>query len=501
MRKHLATMMAATSVALVAGTMGTGMVRPVIHAKPSASKPVIHWKGTITMFAQTYTPNVPGVKLPPGSPKLTAFAHAAAAFEKMYPGIHIKFVFPVAADSGNPQWFETKAAAGQLPDVVWSLYQNNDNVLPRGVFTNLAPYFAKPNPYIPGNKRWSNVMNPHVLAMVMAPNGAQYEVDGDWVGTDFYYNKNLFAKAGIKTTPKTWAALLNDAKKLKAHGIIPGADIPNYGWYVRLFLGNMLGVKASQRLVSYTKHSADVVNAYDEVMGYHAGFFNPAKNPRIMAWWPVMKQLFNYWDKNVSNVNAINPPSGAPSGSSLFPAGKVAMIYQGSWTPENLKLAKVKFPYGSFNFPSLKGATPYATNLNSSAAVGGPSAGFEYAISTHGSDSTMNPAKFQAVLDWVRFFFTPKWDQAIVNQLGSYVPTLKGTTPIPADKALAQSITHPFYVNLGFSDVTPAAGNQLTTLFQEYVTGHITFAAAKLQFNRIAATAVSQYAAEHHIHY
>ena len=472
-----------------------------VIAKRVAHVPPIHWKGTITMFAQAYTPKLPGVKLPPGSPKLTAFEQAAKAFEKLYPGIHIKFVYPLAAESGAPQWYVTKAAGSQLPDVVWSLYTNNNNTIPRGVFYNLAPYFRQPDPYIAGNQRWASVMNPHVLAMTKAPNGAHYQVNGDWVGTAFYYNKNLFHRAGIKTTPKTWNQLIHDAQVLKAHHIDPGADVPNYGWDARLFLGNVLGQRALQRLVSFGKQSSGVVSAYDEVMGYHAGFYNPAKNPRIMGWWPLMRKLYTYWNKNVTDVNAVNPPSGAPSGSNLFAAGKVAMIYQGSWTPSNLKVGHVKFPYGSFNFPSLKGSTPYATNLNSSPAVGGPGAAFEYAISTPKADKTMTPAKFKAVLDWMRFFTTTRWDQRIVDQLGSFVPTLKGTKPIKADAALSKSLTTPFYVCFGYQDVTPQSGTQTTQLFQEYVSGHISFAAAKRRFDQIASQAVHQYAIEHHVHY
>ena len=489
------------------GTTGTQAATPPT-AKPAAHRtggaPSIGWKGTITMFAQAYTPHVPGLTLPygTGNSKLTMFEAAAKSFEKLYPGIHIKFVYPAAANTGNPQWYETRAAAGQLPDVLWSPYVNNNNVLPHGIFTNLAPYFRQPNPYISGNKAWQDVMNPNVLKMVQAPNGSQYQVDGDWVGTSFYYNKDMFAKAGIRSTPKTWGQLIQDVKTLQAHHIVPGANIPNYGWYSRLFLGNYLGQSTLQKLASYTPHSSGVITSYDEVMGYHAGILNPATNPRIMAWWPVMKELYNYWDKNVTNVSAINPPTGAPSGESTFAAGKIAMTYQGSWTPNTLQgPPPVKFHYGSFNFPSLKGSSPYATNLDSSGAVGGPSAAFSYSIPTQRADSTMTSAKFQAVLDWVRFFSTPHWDQAIVNQLGSFVPTFKGTKPLPVNASLAAQIQKPFYVCFGFSDLSPEASNRITQLFQEYVSGHISFSLAKQQYDSIVQQAVQQYVITNHVHF
>ncbi|HEY8534268.1 MAG TPA: extracellular solute-binding protein [Micromonospora sp.] len=55
-----------------------------------------------------------------------------------------------------------------------------------------------------------------------------YQVDGKYYGlpfdngmVGFWYNKELFEKAGIKDTPKTWGELLEAIRKLKAAGITP----------------------------------------------------------------------------------------------------------------------------------------------------------------------------------------------------------------------------------------------------------------------------------------
>ncbi len=486
---------------LIIGSGGWTFARPAASAS-AAHAPKLAWKGTITMFAQSYTPTVPGVKLPPGTPKLSAFETAAKAFEKLYPGIHIKFVY--SNNMGSTQWEETEAAAGNLPDVTWVQGTVADSTLPKGIFVNLNPYFAQPNPYISGNKAWRNVMNPRVLAITKAPNGAQYLVDGDWVGTAFYYNRLLFRKAGIAHTPKTWSELLNDCRILKRHGIQPGADLANYGWFSAIFTANALGGKMLQKMVSYTPGTAGYINAYDQVRAFHAGYFNPAKNPRIMGWWPAMKTLYTFWDKNVLDEPPTGTlPSGAPTGQSLFAAQKVAMVYQGSWLPNEIKVlsAKKRFPVGSFNLSSLAGSSPYVSKLTTSQDVGGPSAAFQFGISSRRADHSMTPAKLKAVMAWVRFFSTPKWDQAIVNQLGSFVPTFVGTTPTKANRSLAKALLKPYYQLYPFNIVTARAGTELPNLFQEYVTGHISLKAAKQQYDQIAQQAVSQYIATNHPHF
>lgn len=466
----------------------------------SSRVPRIGWKGTITMYAQGYTPAVPGIKLPPNSVHLTAFAQAAKQFEKLYPGIHIKF-----EDSntwGSTQWYETEAAGGLLPDVTWVLGTTADTVLPQGIFTNLTPYFNQPNPYIPGNKKWKDIMNPQAMAMKQAPSGAQYIDDGDWLNTAFYFNKNLFKKAGILKPPSTWEQLLADCRKLKAHGITPGANRPHLGWFSVIFDANALGIKTLQRLQSYSPHSIGFINGVDQVKGYQAGFFNPAKNPRFTAWWPAMKKLYSYFDPNVLN-ESINGslPAGAPTGTTLFLAGKVAMTFTGSWLPPKIKtLPKPQqFSVGAFNLSSLKGTSPYVTNLATAQDVGGPNGAWEYAISTKKADNSMTPQKFQAVLDWVRFFSTPTWNQKIVDQLGNSVPIFKGTVGTPGNRWIASGIGRPHFQVIPFTVLTPQANTSMSDLFQEYVTGHVSFAEAKQQYDSLAQQAIQQYAVQNHI--
>ena len=463
---------------------------------PPAGYPKLRWKGTITMFAQAYTPVAPGVKLPKGSAHLTVLETLARQFEHWYPGIHIRFVNPSFQDTN--QQVETMAAGGTMYDVYFNQYENWNTVFPQGIVHNLAPYFHQPNPYIPGNRQWSSVMNSRVVAESRAPGGQIYEINGDYLGIQFVYNKTLFAKAGITKPPTTWRALLADAKRLKAHEIMPGADVPTYDWWVRDFLGNYLGLPTLEKIAGFSKQPG--ISEYDDAIAYAKGILNPTKNPRIMAWWPVVKQLYDYWNKNTTVIPWNAEPTGAQTGLTLFSAGKVAMIFGGTWAPRIAKNAGAKFPIGSFPMPSLAGTSRYATHYNSAADAGGPQAAFQYAISTPRADNTMKQAgKFQAVLDWLRFVGTPQHDQAIVNQLGFFIPTFVGTKPTPALQSVKTQLTHPWYQCDGGQFLTSAEYTTIRNIFQEYVAGHLAFSAAKRQYNQAVAMAYHQFAIQHHL--
>jgi raffinose/stachyose/melibiose transport system substrate-binding protein len=54
-----------------------------------------------------------------------------------------------------------------------------------------------------------------------AIDGKQYGVAYDLGMVGFWYNKELFAKAGVKSAPKTWGELLKVVRQLKAASIVP----------------------------------------------------------------------------------------------------------------------------------------------------------------------------------------------------------------------------------------------------------------------------------------
>jgi raffinose/stachyose/melibiose transport system substrate-binding protein len=85
---------------------------------------------------------------------------------------------------------------------------------------------------------WRDTFSAGALG-VYALKGQNYGVPWDMGMVGFWYNKDLFAEAGIDAPPATWAELLEDVTALKAAGITPialgeGDKWPGHFWYAYL---------------------------------------------------------------------------------------------------------------------------------------------------------------------------------------------------------------------------------------------------------------------------
>ena len=441
------------------------------------------WKGTITLYVQDYTPNYPGQKVP-----LKAFQQLADAYQKANPGIQIKFSTTPVPD--NDTMVRVKAAAGELFDIYWAQTSSLNSTLPKGVATDLAPYFKQPNPYIPGNKAWQDVMNKTVLAETTAPGGAVYALSGDQVAYTIFYNKDLFKKAGVIKEPSTWPELLAAAKKLKAAGIVPMHAVPAYPWWSHHFMTDLYS-KDYAKLTGYD--GAPGQSPFDEAAAIQQGLLTP-KDPRFLSWWPTFKQFTDTWPKDYLTAD----PAKNYDAFQDFVGGKEAMLYEGSYKAREMEDAGIKFPIGSFNFPKLSAAaTPGATGVYTGNAYSGTGS-FQYAVSTLRANKTMTPEKLAAVIDWMRYFGTPGNLQKIVAENGSYVPSWPSTKAQFAanfdSAALKQQIIQPNRA-IGVGNASPNLGwGDMQKIFGLYLSGNITLDQAKAQAQTALDRAAQDYA-------
>ncbi|HUZ23983.1 MAG TPA: extracellular solute-binding protein [Streptosporangiaceae bacterium] len=108
-----------------------------------------------------------------------------------------------------------------FPTKVQTLVQNKQ--FPDVLEGDAAPQFAQSQLLYPD----SAVLSPSMLANMMPT----FLKDGQYQGTDYgipfttstralYYNKKIFAAAGIAAPPQTWAQLQSDAARIKAKGYV-----------------------------------------------------------------------------------------------------------------------------------------------------------------------------------------------------------------------------------------------------------------------------------------
>jgi multiple sugar transport system substrate-binding protein len=145
-------------------------------------------------------------------------------FEDANPGVHVEITSLPWGQAFEK--FATMVSAGDTPDVVempdrWqSLYANN------GMLESLEPYLAK----------WDHTkdLNDRALQMGRYVNNTAYALPYGFYLRAMFYNKKLFAQAGIDGPPKTLDDFVADAKKVSA---IPG----KYGYCLRGGPGGLNG--------------------------------------------------------------------------------------------------------------------------------------------------------------------------------------------------------------------------------------------------------------------
>jgi raffinose/stachyose/melibiose transport system substrate-binding protein len=453
---------------------GIAAVSIVVSAQRTAPK----WTGTITMWAQAYTP----YSTQPNTRQFKAFREVADEYEKLRPGVKIQFAQFDSPDAY--QAIRTKAAASELWDVFFSQYSALNDALPQGIAVNLAPYFKQKNPYVPAAASWAAAMNPSVITSTADGTGASYNVNGDWVGFSVFYNKDLFKKAGIASAPKTWAQLIAASQKLKAAGIPSAVGRPFYGWLQRYFLSDFYA-KDYATFAGFDKKPG--VSGIDEAVAIKKGLLSTS-DPRFMSWWPIVKQWTNTWIPDY-----LTQPMFKDNQDFLdFVGGKAAMFYMGSWVVPDLK--KNLPALGSFTFPRLTtSVSPYVTGANTASAVGGPGGAFQYAISTPRANKTMNESdKFEATLDWMHFFTATKNAERIINENGGFAPSFKGTTAAPGLESLAaQSQALPRSV--GIEGLSGKIFTDMQRVFGLYLSGNIDISEATRQAQGVLDASVEDF--------
>jgi multiple sugar transport system substrate-binding protein len=237
---------------------------------------------------------------------------AKADFEKANPGKKITLV-PIKAAEND---YYTKLslmnrAATTAPDVM-----SEDTFLIRA--DAQAGYLAPLDSYVDKWSDWSNFFD----NAKDAGKGDDGKVYGIPTGTDtrgLWYNKDIFAKAGIPTPwqPKTWDDVIGAAKKIKA--AVPGV-IP-----LNIFSGKAAGEASSMQGFEMLLYGASEKGLYDDskakwIVGSKA--FTEALD--------VIKEVYQGGlgpsQEVTSDTNYQNTIN-----NQLMPQGKLAINLDGSW--------------------------------------------------------------------------------------------------------------------------------------------------------------------------
>ena len=260
-------------------------------------------------------------------PGLTYFQNAVKSFDAAHPGVTIKMQTIQNEDYDGK--LQTALNSSSTPDIF----------MQRGGGKMLAMVNA--NQLQPLTLTAADTSNVSAAALAsVSANGKVYAMPTDTQPEGIYYSKDLFAKAGITTTPTTIPELEADVAKLKAANVIPiavGAKDawPAAHWYYNFALRecsqatmNTAGASLKFTDPCWTKAGDDLA-AFLKVNPFQKGFLTTAAQV------------------------------GASSSAGLLANHKAAMELMGAWEPGtvgNLTPDQKPLPdLGWFPFPSVPG--------------------------------------------------------------------------------------------------------------------------------------------------
>ncbi|MFD9948893.1 ABC transporter substrate-binding protein [Nonomuraea sp. NPDC059023] len=259
-----------------------------------------------------------------------------------------------------------------------------------------------------------------------------------------YYNKKLFADAGISAPPKTYADLLDVAGKLKDKGVNPfvvgggGKDAFAAGYLWMALVGSDVYARQPDFLL---KRRAGQVRFGDPLF---------VKATRKFA--DLVKR--GYVDKAGLSRDY-------PSTEKAFLDGKGAMYPMGSWFAASAEAGKPSFDVGVFAWPTDDGKVVVPAFTGGGPIVNAKSKNLD-AARTFALEFNQN-ADNNAVL--------VKTDAAIIAIKGYRPPPMGPVYNATLDVLKSATVVNAFTVETGDDALLPGVGDKVFALAQEIIAG------------------------------
>jgi multiple sugar transport system substrate-binding protein len=235
-------------------------------------------------------------------------------FQRQHPDIKVR---PLLSGPGVMQQLSTFCAGGKCPDVLMSWELTYAELAARGVLLDLNTMLARDKAFAAELKADSIGRLYDTFAYDAGSKSGQYAFPEQWAGNYLFYNKRLFAEAGVPPPPTTWEKPWTFAQFLDAANALTRRD-------------------GSGRATQW-----GFVNTWWSY--YAAGLFamnngvpwsTPLKNPTHMNFGdPAFIEAVQFY-ADLSNKHKAAPNASETQSMStpdLFAVGKAAMALGGHW--------------------------------------------------------------------------------------------------------------------------------------------------------------------------
>jgi raffinose/stachyose/melibiose transport system substrate-binding protein len=191
---------------------------------------------------------------------------------------------------------------------------------------------------------WKDTMNPGAMSIYQV-DGVQYGIPYNFGLVGFWYNKDLFAKAGISEPATTWSQFLTDVQKLKDAGITPISVGAGDKWPAMFYWAYLALRAGGQAALEQAVATGDW------------------SGPAFVTAGTELKKLIDLEPFQDSFLAATYPQMAGTMGN-----GKAAMELMGQWAPgvekDNSESKEgIGDALGWFTFPALEGGTGLATDV------------------------------------------------------------------------------------------------------------------------------------------
>lgn len=283
----------------------------------------------------------------------------------------------IPGDNNYIEKIKILLSSGALPPVIYGAgYNLLDLALASDSLVDLTPY-------IEADPEWKAMYNDKALE-VNSRDGKIYASSSEGNTIGFFYNKELFEKAGIAGPAKTWDEFFAQLETLKNAGITPlSMDTADSAWVTSLWLGAMIATSGPE---------GEAFMGQMMPMDYN--------KPEVIAALGKIQEMF----KNYTTLDAVGGKY--ENAANAFLSGQTAMIANGPWMIGDFS-DTTKAPEG---FADKVGVAIYPGNF----AYDEPIQGY---LVTKQSD----PALVEAAVEMVKFF-TGKHAQTIALEKQGMLP-------------------------------------------------------------------------------
>jgi raffinose/stachyose/melibiose transport system substrate-binding protein len=304
---------------------------------------------------------------------------------------------------------------------------------------------------------WGDTFQPGPLSLYKVGD-KNYGVPWEAGMVGFWYNKALFAQAGISSPPSTWTDFLDAVKKLKAANITPIAIGEGDKW-PGAFYWEYLAIRIGGK------------DAFDKAYSRSGSFADDA----FVQAGQHLKELVDLQPFQTGFLGA-----DYPSHQSIMANGKAAMELMGQWAPGADRAVSTDVDtfnknLGFFGFPSVEGGAGDPSDV-----LGGAD-GFAF-----GKNSTPE------AIDFARFFTSVENQKGMAAANVAVLPVVKGAEGSVSDSMLQDVLKtagNAKYYQLYYDQyMPPAVGSTVNDSTQAVFAGTMTPEQAAQAIDASAAT-------------